>query len=451
MNHEHPGPAARDPDSHEKFKELSALAFSGTLTADERVELEDHLKTCDECRAIHHQYRLLATVGMPFLAATYGHPEEQDWDDSDTREALLARVSESEPIVNDLRARDFRSKDVRDHAAQSSMFPRATFSHLWSSPARAWMAGVSATCVLIAVASVAYHLGSVDHNQIFVAWDPSQQRIQDALAKKERTDDLLRAQTEKIAQAQEQAAREQQEIIRLRTALHTLEDRTRELAAAKDKSEGQLVQVTQQRDNLVSQLHQAEESYQKTQVELAGVRAEHDQSTSQTAALEARISELSAANQELERKMGDDERFLASDRDIRELMGARKLYIADVFDVDSGSRARKPFGRVFYTQNKSLIFYAFDLDREPGVKNASSFQVWGQKDSELNEKAHAMNLGILYMDNESSRRWVLRLDDPKEVAEIDAVFVTVEPHGGSPKPTGKPLLYALLRKEANHP
>jgi hypothetical protein len=132
-------------------------------------------------------------------------------------------------------------------------------------------------------------------------------------------------------------------------------------------------------------------------------------------------------------------------------MGARKLYIADVFDVDSGSRTRKPFGRVFYTQNKSLIFYAFDLDHEPGVKNASAFQVWGERDAEAGEKSHATNLGILYMDSESNRRWVLRLDDPKHLAQIDAVFVTVEPHGGSQKPTGKPFLYALLRKEANHP
>jgi len=38
-----------------------------------------------------------------------------------------------------------------------------------------------------------------------------------------------------------------------------------------------------------------------------------------------------------------------------------------------------------------------------------------------------MNLGILYMDSESNRRWVLRLDDPKQLGEIDAVFVTVEP------------------------
>jgi hypothetical protein len=46
---------------------------------------------------------------------------------------------------------------------------------------------------------------------------------------------------------------------------------------------------------------------------------------------------------------------------------------------------------------------------------------------------------------------VLRLDDPKQLSEIDSVFVTVEPQGGSQKPTGKPFLYALLRREANHP
>jgi hypothetical protein len=50
-----------------------------------------------------------------------------------------------------------------------------------------------------------------------------------------------------------------------------------------------------------------------------------------------------------------------------------------------------------------------------------------------------------------NRRWALRCDDPQQLAEIDAVFVTVEPQGGSQKPTGKAFLYAMLRKEANHP
>jgi len=209
--------------------------------------------------------------------------------------------------------------------------------------------------------------------------------------------------------------------------------------------------VIEQRERLTLQLQQAEQLSESMKAELVSLRAERDRGLLHTVSLESKINDLTAANREQEQKLGEDERFLASDRDIRELMGARKLYIADVFDVDSGSRTRKPFGRIFYTQNKSLIFYAFDLDHQAGVKAASIFQVWGQKDAEQGEKPRAMNLGILYMDSESNRRWVLRLDDPKEIAAIDAVFVTVEPHVGSPKPTGKPFLYALLRKEANHP
>ena len=184
---------------------------------------------------------------------------------------------------------------------------------------------------------------------------------------------------------------------------------------------------------------------------MTSLRAERDETVLRTASLEAKIEELAATNGDQERRLKDAEQYLNSDRDIRELMGARKLYIADVFDVDGSSRTQRPFGRVFYTQGKSLIFYAFDLDREPGVINASTFQVWGQREAPQGEQATPMNLGILYKDNETNRRWVMRFDEPKQLAEIDAVFVTVEPRGGSHKPTSKPFLYALLRNEANHP
>ena len=124
--------------------------------------------------------------------------------------------------------------------------------------------------------------------------------------------------------------------------------------------------------------------------------------------------------------------------------------IADVFDVDSNSRKRAPFGRIFYTKGKSLIFYAFDLDHQSGMKDAV-FQVWGEKDLPEGRKAQPVNLGILYLDSQESRRWALRCDDPKQLAQIDAVFVTVEPVAGRQKPSSKAFLYALLRKEANHP
>jgi hypothetical protein len=224
-----------------------------------------------------------------------------------------------------------------------------------------------------------------------------------------------------------------------------------ELQAVNGQNMSELNRITAEHDQLIAQLAEKEAAYKALQADFSYLRADHSQSLLHMASLEAENADLRAANLDQESRLRNEDQYLTSDRDIRELMGARKLYIADVFDVDSVSRTRQPFGRVFYTQSKSLVFYAFDLDHQPGIKNASVFQVWGQRDAEANGAPHAMNLGILYMDSESNRRWVLRSDDPKQLAEIDAVFVTVEPHGGSQKPTGKPFLYALLRKEANHP
>jgi hypothetical protein len=45
---------------------------------------------------------------------------------------------------------------------------------------------------------------------------------------------------------------------------------------------------------------------------------------------------------------------------------------------------------------------------------------------------------------------VLKANDPKSLDDIDAVFVTVEPSGGSHHPSGKPLLFAYLRVSPNH-
>jgi hypothetical protein len=129
-------------------------------------------------------------------------------------------------------------------------------------------------------------------------------------------------------------------------------------------------------------------------------------------------------------------------------MGARDLHVAEVYDVARTGETQKPYGRVFFTKGKSLIFYAYDLDQEPEVKNASTFQAWGRRGPDW---GHALPLGIFYQDNASKKRWVVKLDDPKTLAQIDAVFITVEPHGGSHKPSGKPLLFAYLKSEPNHP
>jgi anti-sigma-K factor RskA len=421
---------------HQKFKELSALAQGGMLSSNERQELEQHLQGCVSCQKIFDEYSLISTEGMPLLGAHYGNTQEyESWDDHSARHRLFARIRESE-----------RSGPELVKAKLPGMgggFPS------WEVAKYRTAAIGIAACLMIAMA--AYHLGGRMHQGVRENPVVASLLPQELASQRKAAAELLDAQAAQISRLQKQVSSEQQELARLRAASRAADDYSSALSSANSKNQEQLRLVAEQRDKLASQVRDAEQAYQNVQLELSSLRAEHDRVLLRTASLESKIEELTTAAREQERKLRDNEQYLASDRDIRELMGARKLYIADVFDVDSRSRTRKPFGRVFYTQNKSLVFYAFDLDREAGVKSASAFQVWGQRDNEPGEKSRPTNLGILYMDSESNRRWVLRFDDPKQLAEIDAVFVTVEPHGGSQKPTGKPLLYALLRKEANHP
>jgi hypothetical protein len=425
-------------DDHQKFKVLAALALRGILSDNERIDLQRHLQQCVPCQQVHSEYSLISSEGMTYLAAAHGQVHEsRDWDDRPTRNKLLARIQEAE------RSGIYDSK---------SRFPDVPVGVFVANGGARWAAVAIAACVLFAAAAGTYRLGTgARFNPSQPSLSAASVGVRNVVPQQPAPDDLITLRSEQLARLQAESAISLQELNRLRDALHIAEARSAALLAAKSEKDAEIRRLAEQRDTLAARLRDAQESYQLVQAELTSLRAEHDRTLLRATSLESKVEDLAAAAQEKERKLKDDEQYLASDRDIRELMGARKLYIADVFDVDSGSRTRKPFGRVFYTQNKSLIFYAFDLDHEPGFKNASAFQVWGKRDTEPTEKNRATNLGILYMDSESNKRWVLRLDDPKQLAEIDAVFVTVEPHGGSQKPTGKPFLYALLRKEANHP
>jgi hypothetical protein len=82
------------------------------------------------------------------------------------------------------------------------------------------------------------------------------------------------------------------------------------------------------------------------------------------------------------------------------------------------------------------------------VKLTSTFQAWGRRGI---DQQHDVNLGIFYQDDQNKKRWILKSNDATTLGQIDAVFVTVEPNGESPKPSGKPLLFTYLRLTPNHP
>jgi hypothetical protein len=204
-----------------------------------------------------------------------------------------------------------------------------------------------------------------------------------------------------------------------------------------------------------AELAAAQANLQQLQAKADALSQERENAAKRALVLDAKVEELTElarkreqAIDEQQAQIAKQQELLDHDRDIRELMGARDLYIAEVHDVGGNGQTDKTYGRVFYTKGKSLIFYAYDLDQESGLKNASTFQAWGRRGS---DKQQALSLGVFYEDNTSKKRWVLKFDDPKTLASIDAVFVTVEPNGGSHHPSGKELLFAYLRVSPNHP
>ena len=206
--------------------------------------------------------------------------------------------------------------------------------------------------------------------------------------------------------------------------------------------------LIQQRTELAQKFDAAQANAQTLQQKLDTLSKQSSQDAARAGQLEAQVKGLTQSLRDRDAALDQKDQLLAKDRDIRELMGARDLYVAEVYDVARSGETQKPYGRVFYTKGKSLIFYAYDLDQETEVKNASTFQAWGRR---VPDRQQALNLGIFYEDNASKKRWVLKLDDPQMLAQIDAVFVTVEPRGGSHKPSGKPLLFAYLKADPNHP
>ncbi|HEV2398785.1 MAG TPA: hypothetical protein VGS27_17705 [Candidatus Sulfotelmatobacter sp.] len=244
-----------------------------------------------------------------------------------------------------------------------------------------------------------------------------------------------------IADLRREMARQSTEIAGLKAAQTQLESNLQFDDASKQN-------LVQQKAELTEKLESAEKGSQVLQDKLDSLAQQSKEDAAKAKASDARVNDLTRQLQDQEAVLSQRDEMLAHDRDIREVMGARDLYIAEIYDVAGTGETKKPYGRIFYTRGKSLIFYAYDLDQQAELKRAGAFQAWGRRGP---DRQQAINLGVFFEDNAARKRWILKCDDPKTLAQIDAVFVTVEPKGGSHKPSNKTLLFASLKIDPNHP
>ena len=429
---------------HDKFLELCAISTSGDLTEEEQKDLEAHLAECPDCQQALKEFGAAVDVGVPLLHSQLSSPESFEPNPPSTEAAKAAVACATGHIE--------AGRSEREPIEQSSglRFPhrnghRQMQIH-WN---YVWMPFAAAVVLTVALGIYSFQVGRYKGQEIVSATptttdtkvDALEQRISDAGHDRE----VLRAQladrdrviTELRGQLESRSA-----------ALNDTKNAQTRLEQSLQSHEVEKQQVTQEQSSLSQQLDAAQSSLRKTQADLDSLRHERAQDQSRAESLEAQIRDLHGQLRDQEQAVGKQEELLAHDRDIRELMGARDLYIAEVYDVARDGQTQKPYGRVFYTKGKSLIFYAYDLDQQSGLKSASTFQAWGSHGS---DREQATSLGVFYEDNLAKKRWVLKFDDPKKLEQINAVFVTVEPNGGSHKPSGKRLLFAYLKVDPNHP
>ena len=218
---------------------------------------------------------------------------------------------------------------------------------------------------------------------------------------------------------------------------------------AKDTLNSRVADIERENAGLVSDKVQLEARITQLQEELEKSSSEKNAGDVAIALQDAEIRELRKKVADQTETLGQQQEFAAKAGDVRELVVARNLHIIDVHDRDGDGKSQRAFGRIFYTEGKSLIFYAYDLADPRKVDAKVSFYVWGEH---LGAEKPIRNLGIFHNDDVSDGRWVLTFDDPHVLAQIDSVFVTVESSRKMIRePGGRKILFAFLGDKPNHP
>ncbi len=429
---------------HEEFLELCALSTSGELSKEEQEKLKDHLATCADCQQALREYEAVTDVGVPHLASALSTPTLHE-PSSAPRGAVEAMLAPEPAPVETTRLNSDPAEQSKGLVFAHRNGNRRTQVN-WN---YVWMPFAAAVLLTVSLGIYSYQFGMHRGEEVVRTTSSSpdprvdllEQQISDAGHDRE----ILRKQ---LLNRDKVIADLRRHVEQQSASLNGMKDAQAGLEHALQNDQIEKQQLAQERSDFTQKLDVAEASRQKTQTQLDSLRQQRSDNQMRAQSLEAQIKDLHGQLREQERTLGKQDELLAHDRDIRDLMGARDLYIAEVYDVARDGATQKPYGRVFYTKGRSLIFYAYDLDQQAGVKNASTFQAWGRGGA---DKQQALSLGIFYQDSGARKRWVLKFEDSRTLEHIDAVFVTVEPNGGSQKPSGKPLLFASLKIEPNHP
>ena len=425
----------------EWYEELCALAAIGELSSSEFDDLRKHLAECDDCQQVYADFRRVSAGELGLVAAL----KQSD----PTADEAGALVDES-AVLGRLLDRATRE---RVHRSTESVSPgpelkrqlrRERFARFRIWLRRPALSYGSLGLILCAVAALgAYRLREAQLtptlNGLTTAVSDWKNRANASAAKEKSASQSL---------LQVEAERE-----RLRKSLAEAEAKYAALEAQQRSLEAELANERAQLDQKGQELESARSTSEERNKEIAQLETRVQNAVQRTEE-QRRVAEKLQGKLQLAQMQVQQQAATApeaqgfGDAEAKELFGARDLHIVDVYDVDVRGNTRRSYGRVYYVEKKLLIFYAFDLQDKKRNRAAAGFQAWGYRQP---SDGTPESLGMFDVDDASANRWVLKVNNPRVLERIDAVFVTLEPPNGSPSPRGRRLLYANLAGPANHP
>jgi hypothetical protein len=456
------------PWRHAKYKQMCALAATGQLGGSQMAELSGHVANCSECRLFLEGVSQLSVQVMPLLAEAHGVGSDGSVP-SGMRDRFLTRLAfESAHHEKMLRADSFappkplvltpferlnpdkateRTPEkalakLNDAKEATAANPRVRV------PALVW--GLTASVAFCAV--VGFFAFRAGQTQSGKPLDPFP-RVAPTAVSPAPTSTPAAGDSERVAALESQTAELRLELAKVRDELLRSQGEKRSLADNLMALQAQLAAAS---NTSLSGTRNASDAPQVNAAQLASLQEQLDRVTRRLAESDIKFTAEKQAGDELAAKLDAAQSELQRERDLKsaklemgDIVAARNLHIVDVYDADTSGKRQRSFGRVFYIENKSLVFYAYDLDAPREFRKTVTFHVWGGK---AGVSSVSRSLGILHKDDDGQGRWAMTFDDPAVLAQINSVFVTAESGDRQvDAPHGKKVLYAYFGNKPNHP
>jgi hypothetical protein len=413
---------------HAKYEEFCALAAVGQVSAEEFTEFQVHLQECRQCQGL---YQELLDINSIWLTQAQELEPEMHGQHSVLRTKILETLQDA--------GAQFSEQVRKEISPPPNKF---RLFEVFRTPAPAW---AIAALVLIG-GYVGFEVGTHKH---ISRPDGESAAFRSADAPAALSSDAgLTPEAQPVVPPLQKAQGD------LEQRLATSESaRTKALADLQLlKQDVATLQTTRDQDatqiaELKARSTQDQNASASAQVEIRSLKEAEDAKNADLAATQVQLRDLEGKLSD-QRVAAEREQALnqvSSSGEMRDVIASRNLHIIDVADVTNNG-VRKPFGRIFYTEGKSLIFYAYDLSGANGTK---TFYAWGHREGDVDT---TRALGSLHLDDPVQKRWVFKSNDAKVLAQIDSVYVTLEPTTkAGEKPKGQKILTAFLGTQANHP